>query len=81
MVTRTPERRAADHPTPERRRGRPAKPGALVTWVTFRMSLEQKRKLEGIAKINGQSVQDFLREAATEAIADCSDEDVFDKAS
>lgn len=66
------ERRAA-----ERRRGRPRQETALVKFLILRLSLAQRARIVAAARLNQQSLTDFVRDAIEEAVADCSDDTIF----
>lgn len=63
--------------TSSRRRGRPARPDARRRPISVRLSDTEHRELERIARENQQTLTDFIREAVSEAVADCSDDVVF----
>jgi uncharacterized protein (DUF1778 family) len=65
--------------TVTRRRGRPTRPDARRTKVGFRVNAEEQQRIERLARMNGQTLSEFVREAVIEAASDCSDEEVFDR--
>lgn len=58
-------------------RGRPRLPDARRQKVGFKASVQEAERIAEIARQNGQTVAEFIREAVSEAAADCSDVQVF----
>lgn len=78
---RSDDRRATPRPTGERRRGRPTKPDARRIPLKFRVSETERLELQRIAKLNDQTLTEFIQEAISEAIADCCESTTFRRAS
>jgi hypothetical protein len=72
-----PRGSALDRRKGERRRGRPPRADARRHKVGFKANDDEQRRIEQIAKVNGQTVAAFIREAVLEAASDCSDDPVF----
>lgn len=59
------------------RRGRPASGEAADDRLEIRARPSELKRLEQVARLNGTTVSDFVREAVNGAAADCSDDPVF----
>lgn len=57
--------------------GRPRLDDARRGKLRVKASDDEKRRLAEIARLNQQTVSDFVREAINEAAADCSDTPIF----
>jgi DNA invertase Pin-like site-specific DNA recombinase len=79
---RTDDRRAEPRPAGDRRRGgRPLKPDARRMVLKFRVSESERSEIERIAKLNDQTLTEFIQEAISEAISDCCESTTFRRAS
>lgn len=66
--------------SPRRKRhagGRPKRADPRRVKMGFKASEAERKRIAAIAKSNGQTVADFIREAVIEAASDCTDEPVF----
>jgi uncharacterized protein (DUF1778 family) len=61
----------------ERRRGRPASAEPLRNKIEVRVTSDEKRRLREVAKLNHQTVTEFVRDAVRDAAAECDDEPVL----